>query len=344
MDLDKIIEEFGKRGIIAGDIADHLEEIRDKLGEKAAKYCARKVKEYVEEDKSAALTFMIAANSMEKKSDIHVVAKFFDYNIYNLDNKDVECLDNITKRPLDFYKMVNRSMNPISLAHIIEKQKEYLSKVSPRDEMIDFLLSLDKKTFKDVDRLIYNCASVARLCGVLDKYKEKPYFDDVIKVLDDMSHHFINDTHTGFYEVFERYYDVGEHLVASLRSCGMGELKYEAFIQLNNDIVHETVKNAKDPRKMINRVMSSNYGAAVDLLYCDVSPASMAIAQKTFNKIQKLHEGRGYDVPLAEGFYGELNRALRENPNPDRTVKQYCNEVMNKIEERIDELLVVTNA
>lgn len=113
-------------------------------------------------------------------------------------------------------------------------------------------------------------------------------------------------------------------------------------------LAYDTVKNSRNPEKLIKYILEEDYARIrinlPDDVKFDVSYEDMDLAVKTYRFISEIHKDREhqYFSRIHVEFFREMKRAIEQGKDlksKKRYLNQYCREVMAKMKENAGELM-----
>lgn len=144
-------------------------------------------------------------------------------------------------------------------------------------------------------------------------------------------------------DVFVKYKDYFDDFVRviSYSTIALDKLNYKDML---DDEVYESVRDSKNPGRLIKRVLTQGYKS---LMKYEFKHQEMEIVLDTIDLIHEVHKKREKNqlCRIVNGFYQELDRAVNQGNDYNsrlKMLKEYCNDVQKQMRDNVDELMVIT--
>lgn len=340
MDLDDFLYNLYYEVYMDSGINSGLKAIRKSLGDKVCLYTAKKTAKYHDINSDAAATFVKSARKMKKKSEIQMIAKYFDNNIENIDGREISSLFLEQEEWKKFYKLMNKynckdipkalqpnyyenildvisgSSDSVTMARILAALGSYLHEV-------EYLISLD----------------------VIQKYSQSNIkkFGEVIVMASRYAEH---NAYMSIIELFDDYQDKYEYFCDALLDLDMAKIENNKLRQLFSKRAALDIEREANPTALIKKIISKDFGIEDDIFDDYVSYKDIELVENTLDFVLGIHEERSEDskLEIEEAFYDELNRAMDQGTDEQsriQNLREYCRQVRYRMEQNADELMVM---
>lgn len=149
--------------------------------------------------------------------------------------------------------------------------------------------------------------------------------------------------------VLDKYYDNHSDVVAEV----LKEVDKDFYIgEFMSTRAYNELKNSRDPKKTVEQIMENPYGDVIKWIkdsdvFDKIGYNDLKKIKSTVDFVMQVHSARANSqLNIIEyGFYEQLNRAVEQNSDYKdkiRSVRQYCNEVRDRVEDEAPELMVMT--
>lgn len=220
-----------------------------------------------------------------------------------------------------------------SIHYTLSDVIEYIDKFSTSDEGFEVHSTLD------------------HMIKFIDKYAEHPGMEDMCEAirpvaLSSKNAEMVHDC----LKIIEKYM---RNYVKEVCEA-ITEIRTWDFKELMLDRNYNLISNSKNPKSLAKKILNNDYSKYRFKIRDyevkqNISYSELDLIKDTHAFVLEVHKDRAIELKrtVSWEFYGEMNRAIDQGYNlveKRRNLKQYCFEVMQKMRDKMEELMVVNNA
>lgn len=275
----------------------------------------------------------------------HKNAEHGIYSYFRLVNENISLFEEFSGDGV--YEFATALLHQAIDSNDLKENQEFAKKFAQYADVIEaYEGKLIKGVVGEFFGKIISVADNAKVAAVVKRYAEKGNPKEGLIPIYSASFVSWGDTLV-MADVMDKYFDMdtNELYLAFRDQQNIRDLDIN---ELLTDRAYNAMKRSKDQKKTLHKILSNNYGRrSKEIAHGDkIGYKELDLIFSTYKFVKGIHAKRNSEdmKEIREGFYSNLNRAIvqaSDNKGMVRQVRQYCSEVRQKMEDNVDELMVI---